>query len=113
MLRIKQHLKTARDRQRSYVDLKRTPREFKVGDHVYLILNLRKRSLKLKSCAKLAPRYCGLFEVLDRIDPIAYRIALPSNMRTHNVFHVSLLKRYVHDPNNIINWDVIQVEPEG
>ena len=31
----------------------------------------------------------------------------------HNVFHVSLLKKYVHDPNHVINWDVIQVEPKG
>ena len=36
-----------------------------------------------------------------------------ASTRAHNVFHVSLLKKYVHDPNHVINWDVIQVEPEG
>ena len=71
----------------------------------------RKISLKLGSCAKLSPRYCGPFEVLERIELVAYRLALPSSTRAHNVFRVSLLKRYVHDPNHVINWYVIQVEP--
>jgi hypothetical protein len=45
--------------------------------------------------------------------PIAYKLALPPNVKTHNVFHVSLLKKYVHDSNHIIDWVVIQVELEG
>ena len=76
-------------------------------------MRARKSSLKLGSCATLSPRYCGPFEVLEIIGPLAYRLALPTSTRAHNVFHVSLLKRYVHDPNHVINWDVIQVEPEG
>ena len=88
-------------------------REFSVGDHVYLRVRARRSSLKLGSCAKLSPRYCGPFEVLERIGPVADRLVLPASTRAHNVFHVSFLKRYVHDPNHVINWDVIQVEPEG
>ena len=61
----------------------------------------------------MSPRYCGPFEVLERIRPIAYKLAFPASTRAHNVFHVSLLKKYVHDPNHVINWDVIQVEPDG
>ena len=88
-------------------------KEFSVGDHVYLRVRPRKSSLKLVSCAKLSPRYCGSFEVLERIGPVAYKLAFPDSTRAHNVFHVSLLKKYVHDHNHVINWDVIQVEPEG
>ena len=73
----------------------------------------KKSSLKLGTCSKLSPRYCGPFEVLERIGPVAYRLAFPASTRAHDVFHVSLVKRYVHDPNHVINWDGVQVEPEG
>ena len=72
----------------------------------------KKSSLKLGTCAK-SPRYYGSFEVLERIGPVSYRIAFPASTRAHNVFHVSLLKKYVHDLNHVINWDVNQVEPKG
>jgi hypothetical protein len=70
-------------------------------------------SLKLGNCAKIAPRFCGPFEILSRIGPIAYQLALPANLRIHNVFHVSLLKKYVHDPTHMIDWNLVQVEPKG
>ena len=88
-------------------------REFSVGDHVYLIVRSRKSSLTLGCCTKMSPRYYGLFEVLERIGPVAYKLALPPSTRAHNVFHVSLFKKYVHDPNHVINWDVIHVEHKG
>ena len=113
VVKIQQNLKATHDRQKSYADKHRVNMDFSVGDHVYLRVKAKKISLNLGSCAKLSPRYCGSFEVLERIRPVAYRIALPASTRAHNVFHVSLLKIYVHDPNHVINWDVIQVEPKG
>jgi hypothetical protein len=65
------------------------------------------------SYAKIEPQYCGPFEILDRVVPIAYRLALLPIVKAHNIFHVSLLKKYVHDSNHIIDWSMIQVEPEG
>ena len=70
-------------------------------------MRVKKSSLKLGSCAKLSPRYCGPFEVLERIGLVAYRLALPTNTRAHNVFHVFLLKKYVHDPNHVIGLHVL------
>ena len=61
-------------------------REFSVGDHVYLRVKEKKISLKLGICAKLSPRYCGSFEVLERIGPVVYRLALCASTRAHNVF---------------------------
>ena len=81
--------------------------EFHVGDHFYIRVRKSKSSLKLRSCAKMSPRYCGSFEVLERIGLVAYRFALPASTRAHNVFHVSLIKKYAHDSNHVIDWDVI------
>jgi hypothetical protein len=111
--KVQQNLKEAQDRQKSYADQKRRHLEFQVGDHVYLKVKARKSSLKLGNCAKMAPRFCGPFEILARIGPVAYQLALPANLRIHNVFHVSLLKKYIHDPTHMIDWNLVQVEPEG
>jgi hypothetical protein len=84
-----------------------------VGDQIFLKVKTNRSSLKLGSCTKLAVRFCGLFEILERIRPVAYMLALPASMTVHNVFHVSLLKKYILDANHVINWNVIQVEPKG
>jgi transposase InsO family protein len=92
MMKIKQNLKAAHERKKSYVDKHRTPREFSVGDHVFLKVKARRSSLRLGRCSKLSARYCGPFEVMERIGHVAYILALPTSMQIHNVFHVSLLK---------------------
>jgi hypothetical protein len=84
-----------------------------VGEHVFLKVKAKISSLRLGSCPKLATRYCGPFEILEKMGSIAYMLVFSSSMRVHNVFHVSLLKKYVHDPNHIIDKNVIQVEHEG
>ena len=84
-----------------------------MGDHVYLKVKAHKSSLKLGNCAKLAPSFFGPFEILAQIGPITYQLALPANLKIHNVFHVSLLKNYVYDPTHMIDWNLVQVEPEG
>ena len=57
---MQSNLKVAQDRQKIQVDLKQTQKEFQVGEHVFIKVRPKKSSLKLRSCAKLAPRYCGL-----------------------------------------------------
>eukprot|EP00253_Pinus_taeda_P025190 PITA_25190 len=111
--KIRKNLRAAQDKQKVYAKKKRSYREFELGDHVYLRVKPRKSSLQWQGCAKLAPRYCGPFQVLEQIGPVAYKLALPSHIRVHNVFHISILKRYVYNPQHIIKWENIQVEPEG
>jgi hypothetical protein len=107
MMKIKKKLKAAQDRQKSYAGKNKNHREFEVGDHVFLKVNPNKISLKLGNCSKLVSRYCGPFEILERIGPVAYILALPASMSIHNVFHVSLLKKYIPDANHVIDWNVI------
>ena len=84
-----------------------------MGEHVFIKVRPKKSSLKLGSCAKLAPRYCGPFEILSRIGLVAYQLALPPNLKVHNFFHIYVLKKYVHDATHVIKWNDAQVEPEG
>ena len=110
---VQGNLKIVQDRQKIQADLKRTPKEFQVGEHVFIKVRPKKSSLRLGSCAKLAPHYCGPFEILSRIGQVAYQLALPQNLRVLNVFHIFVLKKYVHDATHFINWNDVQVEPEG
>ena len=97
MKHIQSNLKTTKDRKKSRADLKRTPKQFQVGEHVFVKVKPRKSSLKLGRCDKLAPRYCRPFKILARVGPVSYQLAFPPNIRIHNVFHISILKKYVHD----------------
>jgi hypothetical protein len=112
MSNIKKKLKASQDRKKIYTDKGRTHREFKVGDHVFLKVKVNISSLKLRNCSKLAARYCGLLEILERIGIVSYMLAIPTSMSIHNVFHVSFLKKYIPDANHVIDWNVIQVEKE-
>ena len=72
-----------------------------MGDHVFLKVKSNRISLKLGSYSKLAAIFCGPFEILERLGPVAYMLALPASMTVHNVFHVSLLKKYIPYANHV------------
>ena len=62
---------------------------------------------------KLSPRYVGPFEVIERIGEVAYRLAVPPALsRLHDVFHVSMLKKYLHDPSHILSYESLDVDPK-
>ena len=69
---VQGNLKVVQDRQKSQAELKRTQKEFQVGEHVFIKVRPKKSSLRLGGCAKLAPRYCGPFEIMSRIGQVAY-----------------------------------------
>ncbi|GFS42569.1 hypothetical protein Acr_00g0080620 [Actinidia rufa] len=97
-------LQTAQSRQKSYVDVRRRDLEFGEGDHVFLKISPSKGINRFGKRGKLKPRYIGPFEILQRIGTVAYRIALPLELsHVHDVFHVSMLRKYVHDPAHVIH----------
>jgi hypothetical protein len=112
MSKINNNLKVSQDRKKIYDDKGIHDREFIVGDHLFLKVRANKSFLKLGKCSNLASRYCGSFEIIERIGHVYCMIALPTSMSIHNVFHVSLLKKYIHDASNVTDWNVIQVEQE-
>ncbi|XP_041000578.1 uncharacterized protein LOC121246465 [Juglans microcarpa x Juglans regia] len=62
---------------------------------------------------KLSPRYIGPFEILNQIGPVAYKVALPTAFSgVHNVFHVSMLRKYIHDPTHIIDHETLQIQED-
>ncbi|GJV05930.1 reverse transcriptase domain-containing protein [Tanacetum coccineum] len=108
---IKEKLKAARDRQKSYADNRRKPLEFEVGDRVMLKVSPWKCVIRFGKKGKLAPRYVGPFEILERIGPVAYRLRLPEELSgVHDTFHVSNLKKCLADASFHVPLGEIKVD---
>jgi hypothetical protein len=111
---IRQRIKEAQDRQKSYVNAHRVDRSYEVGDQVFLRVKLHKSLLKFGKGDKLYPRFMGPFEIVERKGPVAYRLALPDSLRRmQDVFHVSVLRHYISDPTHVIDMSSFQVSDEG
>ena len=111
--KIRQRLLTAQSRQKSYADPRHRDVEFKVGDEVFLKVAPMKGVMRFGKKGKLSPRYVGPFEILETIGKVAYRVALPPALATiHNVFHVSMLKKYVADPSHKLNYEPLQLQQD-
>nr|GEZ97145.1 putative reverse transcriptase domain-containing protein [Tanacetum cinerariifolium] len=94
IVQIKQRMQAARDRQKSYTDLKRKPMEFQVGDKVMLKVSPWKGVVRFRKREKFNPRYVGPLKVLERVGDVSYKHDLPEELsRVYNTFHVSNLKK--------------------
>nr|GEX80804.1 hypothetical protein [Tanacetum cinerariifolium] len=97
---IKKKLKAARDHQKSYADNRRKPLEFEVGDQVLLKVSPWKGVIRFGKKVKLALRYVGPFEILERVGPVAYRLRLHEKLSSvHDTFLVLNLKQCLADKN--------------
>ncbi|KAF5458936.1 hypothetical protein F2P56_022928 [Juglans regia] len=106
-------MKAAQSRQKSYADKRRRQLEFEVGDKVFLRIAPTKGIMRFGKKGKLSPRYIGPFEILDRIGPVAYRVALPPALAgVHNVFHISMLRKYIPDPTHVIDYEPLQIQED-
>ena len=111
---IRQCLLTAQSRQKSYADVRRRPLEFEVGDHVFLKVILKREVARFGKRGKLSLRFIGPFEILERVGIVAYQLALqPSMPGVHEVFHVSMLRKYTSDPAHVVDWGQIKVDTDG
>ncbi|KAG8472903.1 hypothetical protein CXB51_034775 [Gossypium anomalum] len=110
---IRDRLKEAADRQKSYADLKRREIEYSVGDMVFLKVSPWKKILRFGKKGKLSPRFIGPYQVLKRVGPVAYQLELPPELdRIHDVFHVSMLRHYRSDPTHIVSVAEIEVQTD-
>ena len=100
---VRDRLKIARDRQQSYADKRRRDLQFQVGDRVFLKVSPWKGILIFGRRGKLRPRYIGPYEIMARVGQIAYRLDLPPELsKVHNVFQVSMLRKYISDPSHVL-----------
>ncbi|GJR20057.1 putative reverse transcriptase domain-containing protein [Tanacetum coccineum] len=108
---IKDRLKAARDCQKSYADKRRKPLEFSVGDYVLLKVSRWKGVVRFRKKVKLAPRFVGPFEIIEKVGPVAYRLDFPEELNgVYDTFHVSNLKKCLADPTLKVPLDEIQVD---
>ncbi|GJT36644.1 putative reverse transcriptase domain-containing protein [Tanacetum coccineum] len=111
IIHIKQRIQTARNRQKSYADLKRKPMEFQVGDKVMLKVSPWKGVVHFGKRGKLNPKYVGPFKVLKKVGAVSYKLELPQELsRVHNTFHVSNLKKCYSDDPLVIPLEGLQVD---
>ncbi|KAL0546232.1 hypothetical protein IC582_016138 [Cucumis melo] len=108
--KIRARMLTEQSRQKSYTDVRCKDLEFDVGDMVFLKVAPMKGVLRFEKKGKLSPRFVGPFEILERIGPVAYHLALPPSFSVvHNVFHVSMLRKYVADPTHVVDFEPLQI----
>ncbi|XP_027157475.1 uncharacterized protein LOC113780267 [Coffea eugenioides] len=107
---IRQSLKIAQNRKKSYADNRRKDLEFEVGDCVFLKVTPL-RSVTAGRGKKLQPRFVRPFKILQRVGKVAYRLKLPSSLsRIHNVIHVSMLKKYYPDTSHILQQEEVEID---
>ena len=103
---IKEILKTAQSRQKSYTNNHRRDLEFDVHDHVFLKVSLMTSVMRFGRKGKLSPQFLGPFKILERVGTLAYKVALPPSLfKIHNVFHVLSLRKYVFCPSHIVELE--------
>ena len=100
-------MKTAQSRQKSYADKKRRLLVFEIGSKVFLTITSMKGVIRFRKIGKLNPRFKGPFEILERVS----KVLPPAMSRVHDVFHVSILCKYVYDPLHILKYRKVEYAP--
>ncbi|XP_073152801.1 uncharacterized protein [Henckelia pumila] len=110
--KIRDRMRTALSRKKSYADQRRRYLKFLVCDHVFSRVAPMKGMMRFGKKGKLAPRFIGPFKIMDRVGTLAYRVPLlPSLDGVHNAFHVSMLKKYISNPSHVLSSEPLQLSP--
>ena len=97
--KVWENLKATQSRQKSYADTRRRPLELQPEDFIYLKVPPIRGTWRFQVRGKLAPRYIGPYQIIEKIGAVAYCLELPSKMsHIHNVFHVAQLKKCLRVP---------------
>ncbi|GJR44781.1 putative reverse transcriptase domain-containing protein, partial [Tanacetum coccineum] len=111
IVQIKSRIQAARDRQKSYANIRRKPMVFQIGDKVMLKVSPWKGVVHFGKRGKLNPRYVGPFKVIKRVRTVAYKLELPQQLsRVHNTFHVSNLKKCLSDESLVIPLEELRID---
>jgi hypothetical protein len=109
---IRENLRIAQSRQKNYADRRRREHQFKVGNHVYLMVFPFKGSRCFQVRGKLIPCYVGPFHVTKRVGKVAYQLDLPQTFSAvHNIFHTSQLKKCLRVPIEAIDLELFHLQP--
>ena len=110
---VRENLRIAQSRQKSYADGKRRDLTFSVDDYVYLKVSPMRGIRRFNVKGKLAPWYIGPFKVLERKGEVAYRLELPTNLSgVHDVFHISQLKKCLRVPEEQAPLEGLDVQED-
>ena len=110
---IREILTVATDRQKSYVDMRRKDFRYEISEKVFLKVSPWKKVMRFGKNGKLSPRFIGPYKVIEKVDPVAYRLDLPPELENiHNVFHVSMLRRYRSDPLHVVSSETIELRSD-
>ena len=110
---IRDNLKTAQSRQKSYADHRRRELTFEVGDFVYLKVSPIRGMRRFKVKGKLSPRFIGPYKILGRRGEVAYQLELPPQLSgVHDVFHVSQLKKCLRVPEEQLPVEELNVQED-
>ena len=80
---------------------------------MFLKVSPWKKVMRFGKKGKLSPRFIGSYEVIEKVGPVAYRLALPQELeKIHSVFHLSMLRRYRSDPSHVVSSETIELRPD-
>ncbi|XP_075500130.1 uncharacterized protein LOC142538717 [Primulina tabacum] len=110
VVKIRDRMKAAQSRQKSYADTRRKEIEFVVGGNVFVKVAPMIGVMRFGKKGKLSPKFIEPLEILERFGTLAYRVTLsPMMAGVHNVLHISMLQKYMSNPSHALNYEPLQL----